>query len=126
MGDEEGIIEHLRELDEALKDWERYRQSLSLGDLRLDRDKQNMTLHAILIAIQAAIDVGNHLIVEYSLRRPNTYRETFEIISEAGLISLELSEGLSDLAGFRNVLVIDTGGLTWRRSIRFSRRIWVC
>lgn len=39
------------------------------------------------------------------MRKPVTYRETFEILHEAGLISLQLSESMSDLAEFRNVLV---------------------
>jgi uncharacterized protein YutE (UPF0331/DUF86 family) len=39
------------------------------------------------------------------LRKPVTYRETFEILGQAGLIPYELAEGLSGLAGFRNVLV---------------------
>jgi len=45
------------------------------------------------------------LIVERSLRRPSTYRESFEILSEEGIIPSELGDDLSDLAGFRNVLV---------------------
>jgi len=32
MFDEEGVIDHLRELNESLKDWERY-QSISLEEL---------------------------------------------------------------------------------------------
>ena len=39
------------------------------------------------------------------MRKPLTYREAFEILNESGLISLPLSESMSDLAGFRNVLV---------------------
>jgi len=104
MFDREGIIDHLRELDEAIEDWERY-QYISLGELRSNRDKRNMVLHALLVSIQAAIDIANHLIVERSLRRPSTYRESFEILSDEGIIPSELGDDLSDLAGFRNVLV---------------------
>ena len=64
-----------------------------------------MVLHAMLVAIQSAIDISNHLIVEKKLRKPATYPETFEIIYEAGLISHRLGESMSDLAGFRDVLV---------------------
>ena len=39
------------------------------------------------------------------LRKPATYRETFEILKEADFISVRQSELLSGLAGFRNVLV---------------------
>jgi|LSQX01.1.fsa_nt_gb hypothetical protein len=41
---DEGILAHLRELDEATGDWERYRSTITLEDLRTDRDKRNMVL----------------------------------------------------------------------------------
>lgn len=98
------ILAHLRELDESLKDWQRY-QNISLEDLKKERDKRNMILHAMLVSIQATIDVATYLIAEQGLRKPMTYRETFEILGQSELISEKLAEELSDLAGFRNVLV---------------------
>ena len=102
--DKDGVLNHLRELSAALDDWERYKD-IDLEDLKRDRDKMNMVLHAMLVAIQSSIDISNHLIAENKLRKPLTYREAFEILNESGLISLPLSESMSDLAGFRNVLV---------------------
>ena len=99
-----GIPAHLRELDAAVSDWERY-QSITLDVLRTDRDKQNMVLHALLVSIQASIDIANHLIATSSSRRPETYRESFAILSDEGLIPEDLAIQLSDLAGVRNVLV---------------------
>jgi uncharacterized protein YutE (UPF0331/DUF86 family) len=101
---DEGVLAHLRELDEAARDWERYR-SISLEDLRTDRDKRNMVLHALLVNIQASIDIANHLVAASSSRRPETYRESFTILCDEGLIPEDLGAQLSDLAGFRNVLV---------------------
>ena len=77
MFDEKGIFDHLRELNESLKDWERY-QSIPLDELHTDRDKRNMVLHALLISIQSAIDIVNHIIAEKGFRKPSSYRETFE------------------------------------------------
>jgi len=98
------ILSHLRELSESLEDWRRY-QSISVEELRIDRDRRNMVLHALLISIQSAIDIATYVIVEKGLRKPSTYRETFEILGEAQIISEDLANDLSDLAGFRNVLV---------------------
>jgi len=64
-----------------------------------------MVLHALLVSIQASIDIANHLIAASSSRRPETYRESFAILSEMGVIPGDLAARLSDLAGFRNVLV---------------------
>lgn len=112
MFDERGILDHLRELNESLRDWERYR-TISLEELHTDRDKRNMVLHALLISIQSAVDIANHIIAEEGFRKPSTYREAFEILYEENLISKNLSENLSDLAGFRNVLV----HIYWRLDI---------
>jgi len=98
------IISHLRELSESLEDWRRY-QSISIEELRMDRDKRNMVLHALLISIQSAIDIATYVIAENGLRKPSTYRETFEILGEERIIPEDLANDLSDLAGFRNVLV---------------------
>jgi len=46
--DKEGMIGHLRELNAALSDWERYK-TISLEDLKNERDKMNMVLHAMYI-----------------------------------------------------------------------------
>ena len=94
---DEGVLAHLRELDEAARDWERYR-SISLEDLRTDRDKRNMVLHALLVNIQASIDIANHLVAASSSRRPETYRESFTILCDEGLIPEDLGAQLSDLA----------------------------
>jgi len=112
MFDDLGILEHVRELNESLKDWKRY-QSISLEELHTDRDKRNMILHALLISIQSAIDIANHIIADKGFRKPSTYRESFEILYEEGLIPMNLSNKLSDLAGLRNVLV----HIYWRLDI---------
>ncbi len=95
---------HLKELDEALEDWKRY-QSISIEEFRKNRDIRNMVLYSMLVAIQASIDIAAHIIAKKNLRRPTTYRETFEILAEKKIISDDLANMLSDLAGFRNVLV---------------------
>ncbi len=104
MFDKKGIIDHMRELEQAMEDWQRY-QRISLDELRRERDKQNMVLHALLVTIQATIDIANHLIAERSLKKPSTYRESFQILSEHDIIPSGLADDLSNLAGFRNVLV---------------------
>lgn len=108
------LVAPLQELEQALGDWERYQACISLEGLRTDRDKRNMVLHALLIAIQACIDIAHRLIAQRCLRHPATYRETFEILAEGGIIPLELADRMADLAGFRNVLV----HIYWRLDIR--------
>ena len=113
MGSRPELIAHLEEMAEALADWERYRANVPLERLRSDRDARNMVFHAMLVTVQAAIDLANLVIAEERLGTPSTYREVFEILAEASVIPVALSEELADLAGFRNVLV----HLYWRLDI---------
>jgi uncharacterized protein YutE (UPF0331/DUF86 family) len=73
-----------------------------------------MVLHALLVAIQACIDIAHRLIAQHRLRHPATYRETFEVLAEANIIPLELADRMADLAGFRNALV----HIYWRLDIQ--------
>lgn len=98
------ILSYLRELSDALEDWEKY-QGFSIEALREDRDKRNMVLHAMLVSIQSAIDIAAYIIAQNGFEKPSTYRETFEILGREKVINRELADELSDLAGFRNVLV---------------------
>jgi len=64
-----------------------------------------MVLHAMLVFIQSSIDIATVIIAMKGLRRPQSYRDTFGILAEEGILSLDLARPLSALAGFRNVLV---------------------
>lgn len=99
------IVQHLEEMAEALADWERYQNQITLEQIRINRDTRYMVLHAMLVTIQAAIDIALFLIAQRGLRTPNTYREAFDILVEASLLPTELGDELSTLAGFRNGLV---------------------
>ncbi len=97
-------LHHMRELQDAMEDWGRY-QCISREQFFSDRDTRNMVFHAMMVGIQSAIDIATDLIAEERLRRPASYRETFEILCENGILPEPLASELSALAGFRNVLV---------------------
>lgn len=59
------------------------------------------------LAIECAIDIGNHIISDMRYRKPETNRDVFEILYENEIISLKLKESLGDMASFRNILVHD-------------------
>jgi len=112
--DRAGIVDHINELGESLRDWERYKDTVTLEQLTSDRDKRNMVLHAMLVAIQACIDIANHIIAERKFRRPATYSEAFEILIEEKVIPSKLGQSLSDLARFRNIIT----HVYWRIDLR--------
>ncbi|SCX92288.1 Uncharacterized conserved protein YutE, UPF0331/DUF86 family [Alkaliphilus peptidifermentans DSM 18978] len=59
------------------------------------------------LAIECAIDIGNHIISDMRYRKPETNRDVFEILHENEIISLKLKENLGNMASFRNILVHD-------------------
>jgi uncharacterized protein YutE (UPF0331/DUF86 family) len=96
-----GILEVLRE---ALATLERYRSTIERDRLLADVDVQNMVLYATYRAVQAAVDLAQHLVAERGLPVPTTYRETFRILADAGEIEARLAERLQGWAGLRNVI----------------------
>ncbi len=53
------------------------------------------------------MDVADHIVADRRLRIPATGAETFEVLGEAKILSLVLSEALAKMVGFRNILVHD-------------------
>lgn len=106
MVNKQAILDLMGELDAVLADLEKYKETItSIDAFTADRDRQHMVLHAMLVAVQSAIDIANRIISEKNLKRPDSYREVFEILKSAGVIDASLSRSLAQLAGFRNLLV---------------------
>ena len=58
-------------------------------------------------AIQASIDLANVVIAKEGLGLPNTYRQSFEILSKQQVIDQTLTAKMSSMVGFRNISVHD-------------------
>jgi uncharacterized protein YutE (UPF0331/DUF86 family) len=104
LGEEE-FARDLARLDEAMQDWARYRDSISLRDLLDSKDTRNMVLYAMLVTIQATIRAAHHLIVRDYLPKPGSYEETFFILRKAGILDISLADALARLAKYRHELV---------------------
>lgn len=72
-------------------------------------EKDYMKQDAIAVNLQRAaeqiIDLANHVIKQKKLGLPKESRESFDILSKAGVIPGELADKLKGMVGFRNVLV---------------------
>jgi len=73
--------------------------------LRTDVREQRFVEHTLQIAIQAALDVASHVVSDDRLGEPETNRELFGLLVNAGRLSPSLAATLRDMAGFRNVVV---------------------
>ncbi len=70
------------------------------------------------LAVEAALDLANHWIAERGLRTPESNRDTFAVLEEAGEIDRALGARLRGWAGFRNVLVHEYTSIDHRLAYR--------
>lgn len=61
----------------------------------------------LYLAIQATIELAEAIISFRDFRKPTTLKESFEILEEEKVISLELREKMAKMTGFRNIVAHD-------------------
>lgn len=59
----------------------------------------------LTLLVELAFGVNSHVVVAEQGRAPDSYRESFLLLADAGAISRELARALAPAAGLRNVLV---------------------
>ena len=57
------------------------------------------------LAIQATIDIGEHILAELMTEPPTDYGDVFVKLGEAGVLSSDFADKLVGMARFRNILV---------------------
>ena len=117
------ILAQVQTLDEALEAWQRYQQ-IPYEKFAQEKDTQYMVCHAMLLAIQASIDIATGMAVMKTPRRPDTYRETFHVLGKFQIVPEELASEMASLAGFRNILVHEYTGLDTKRVYRILQDNW--
>jgi len=101
--DREIAATRLSKLREALK---------RLKDLEQDHDAymqsatdKDLAEHFLRLALEAALDTGNHVIAAKGLKKPLQLREIPLILGENNIIPKELADKLANATGLRNRLV---------------------
>ncbi len=70
-----------------------------------DSHKIASAKYNFIIAIEAAIDMGNHIISQNGFRAPEDYADTFTVLGEYGVVDKQFVNELRNMARFRNRLV---------------------
>ena len=94
-------LEKLQEYISYLKGYQKH----SVEELEKDHTLQGAVLHYLQLAIECAIDIGELLISELKLRKPEESREVIKILAENGILQDDFAERFASVAGFRNILV---------------------
>lgn len=76
---------------------------------RIRLDAEPLTALAVerilCLVVELAFGCNSHISAALLTRAPETYRDSFTLAAEAGLIDIELAKTLQPSAGLRNVLV---------------------
>ncbi|MCL4474994.1 MAG: DUF86 domain-containing protein [Nitrospirae bacterium] len=94
-------LESLREYVGYLKGY----QSRTIEDMKKDPTLRGAVERYLHLSAECVIDVAEMMISELGLRKPEEYRESIDILGEAGIIPDEFAIEFSPVAGFRNILV---------------------
>jgi uncharacterized protein YutE (UPF0331/DUF86 family) len=79
--------------------------TIEYGAFLKDEHKISSAKYNFIAAIEAAIDICNHLISRNKLRSPEDYADSFTVLCEAGIIDEDFASELVKMARFRNRLV---------------------
>lgn len=97
------------EVNSSLTKLERY-AGLSEKDFLSNEEGIDSAKYNLIIAIEGAIDICNHIVAKSGGRTPNDHSDCFAVLGELKLIEDEFVERLKRMAKFRNLLV----HLYWR------------
>ena len=94
LADIKSNVEELRQAHDIT--WEVY---------RTDRRARRFVERTLHILIEACIDVAHHLISDEHFREPASYRDTFAVLAEEGVIRADDLQRFESMASFRNMIV---------------------
>ena len=80
-------------------------------NIETDIREERFVEHTLQIAIQAAQDVASHIVSDERLGEPRTNRELFDLLVRAGWLTESEASSLSNMVGFRNILVHGYGDI---------------
>jgi uncharacterized protein YutE (UPF0331/DUF86 family) len=72
---------------------------------RTDKRARRYIERTLHITIEACIDVAQHIISDEGLREPMSYRDTFVILAEHGILRATDLPKFENIASFRNLIV---------------------
>lgn len=102
MTDDELVAKRLAFIETCLRE---LRELARPGAMMTEVREERFIEHTLQLAIQAALDVASHIVSDDRLGEPSTNRELFDLLERAGWIDPQLAARISNMAGFRNVLV---------------------
>jgi uncharacterized protein YutE (UPF0331/DUF86 family) len=102
--DKERLVFLIGEIEKAVAILKSFREE-KRKDLISDVRALGSVKYYLILAIEACVDIGNHILAKEHLGVPDSYSDCFKMLGDRGIISRDLSEKLINMAKFRNLLV---------------------
>ena len=78
-----------------------------------DPDAQDILTLNLTRAVQLCVDIGAHLIAVKDKPAPDTMGQTFDVLTDMGVLSAELAVRMKKAVGFRNIAVHNYEAIDW-------------
>jgi len=72
---------------------------------RIDKRARRFVERTLHIIIEACVDIAQHIISDEGFREPSSYRDTFVVLAEHGVLRRGDLERFENIASFRNLIV---------------------
>jgi uncharacterized protein YutE (UPF0331/DUF86 family) len=99
------LITHLNQLEQSIKKVEKYKKEIDKKKFLESGLYQDALVHNLGRVVEAMLTIGNMIIAEESLKKPEVKEEIFQILEKEKIITQKLADALKGAAGFRNVLI---------------------
>lgn len=106
MVDRDLVLRKLADVERHLGELAEYR-GLDAGTYARDWKTQRIVERTLHLAIEACMDVADHIVADRRLPVPETAAGTFAVLAEGGILDPDLGRALGRMVGFRNILVHD-------------------
>lgn len=104
MVDAERAAARLKRLEKLIEDLDEIRKEGEAAYLTQERLRMAAE-RELELAVQICIDIGTQLVMERSVRAPDSYAEVFRSMAEVDLLPADLADRMSEAAKQRNLLV---------------------
>ena len=99
------IIENrLQKIDDYTRILESF-QKVSFENFEKDIKLILAVERCLHVLIEAALDIGNHILSSIVGETPDSYAQTIKLLGEKEILPLEFVSKIQKMAGFRNILV---------------------
>ena len=97
----EGLARHLRQYTIHLREI----SGQDEGDFLEDPRSIGSARYYLQVSIETCINIANHIIASERLRAPKDDKDSFRVLTEAGILPRDFARTMRELAGLRNLLV---------------------